>query len=113
MRLPGPAAGPSPLIVGAPGARGTPFRGKPRALVRLNPVLEARDSFLLRTIRATKDPPVRLDAVPDDPAAAVRAGRSDGMDRAFEAVEGERRARNRDLEGLVVLVPADFTSAHV
>src|SRR5262249_41939198 len=48
----------------------------------------------------------------DDPAAAVLADGRQGVDGAFEAVEGVPLAILHHLEGLVVLVPAHFTPSH-
>jgi len=45
-------------------------------------------ALLLGAVGAAEDAAVGLDAVADDPAAAVVAGGYDGMDGAFEAVEG-------------------------
>src|SRR5437763_1731665 len=55
---------------------------------------------------------VGLVAVSDHRAAAVLAPRRQGVDRAFEAVEHVARARDRDLNRLVVLVAADLTGRH-
>ena len=55
---------------------------------------------------------VFFDAVTDNPASAVRTLRSQGMNCAFEAVEHVRGACERYLEGLVVVVSANFTESH-
>src|SRR5579885_1717506 len=55
---------------------------------------------------ATIDHPVRLHAVADDPAVAMRARRCDHRDRALEAVERMRLAVHRDLERALVIVAA-------
>src|SRR5262245_26848735 len=55
---------------------------------------------------------LRLDAVPDDVALAMRAVRSHRMDGAFEAVERHGPALLSDLEGLVVIVAADIALGH-
>src|SRR5262249_12013894 len=54
----------------------------------------------------------RFDAVTDDRAAAVRALRRQAVNRALEAVEDVRFPRDFHLEGLVVVVSADFTDGH-
>src|SRR5262245_42546076 len=48
----------------------------------------------------------------DDFAAAMGAGRRQGVDCALETVECVRSARHDDLERLVVLVSADFALCH-
>jgi hypothetical protein len=53
-----------------------------------------------------------FNAVSDDPAAAVRALGRQGMNRAFETVEYMRCPRESHLEGLVVVVSANFTKSH-
>jgi hypothetical protein len=55
---------------------------------------------------------IGFDAVSDDPAPAVFATGSQGLNRALEAVEDVRFARLRDRERLVVVVAANFTSRH-
>ncbi|MBD0292903.1 MAG: hypothetical protein ICV70_04935 [Jiangellaceae bacterium] len=63
--------------------------------------------------RATVEHSAYFDAVPDDPAAAVRALRSTLEDRALEAVEGVVNAVGRTKrERAVVIVPADVASVH-
>ena len=61
---------------------------------------------------AAEDNAVVLDPMPDDTAAAVKAGGREGLDRAFEAVEVHGAAADGDLEALVVLVAALFTSRY-
>src|SRR4051794_22470971 len=67
-----------------------------------------RVRLLLGTVGAAVDIPALLDPVPDDAYAAVRAGGSQGVDRAPEAVEGVGLALQRDLERLVVVVAANL-----
>ena len=67
---------------------------------------------VMRTVRAAVGLSVRLDAVADDAALAVRARRSEYMDRALEAVEGMLLSALGDQEGLVVVVAADLTLSH-
>jgi sporulation protein YlmC with PRC-barrel domain len=55
---------------------------------------------------AAEDVAALLDAVPDDARAAMPARRSQGVDRALEAVR--LAARCRDLERLVVVVAANL-----
>src|SRR5690606_12825320 len=51
-------------------------------------------------------------AMADDRAVAVAAARRHQADGAFEAVEGVRPARHRDLEGLVVVIAALVAACH-
>ena len=55
---------------------------------------------------------VLLDAVADDAAFAVGAGRRQQVNGALERVERVLRAVHRDGEGLVVAISADFAGAH-
>src|SRR5918999_4755776 len=77
-----------------------------------HPVPGALDAGRLGAVRAAVHGAVRLDAVPDDLAAAVVAGRRDGVDGALEAVEHVRLAAASDLHRLVVLVAAHFALGH-
>src|SRR5690606_6650160 len=63
-------------------------------------------------MRAAEHAAVRLDPVADDGAVAMAAAWRHHADRALEAVEGLRPARHRDLEGLVVVVPAPVAASH-
>ena len=54
-----------------------------------------------------------LDAVADDPAAAAWTTWCERLDRALEAVEGVTLSAENDLEGLVVVISADFTWSHI
>lgn len=67
-----------------------------------------------RTVSATVELTVRFDAVPDDAAVAVAAGRREHMNRAFKTVEHVRRSvAGSHFEGLVVVVAAEFAGGHV
>src|SRR5918999_6190497 len=77
-----------------------------------HPVPGALDTGRLGTVRAAVHGAVRLDAVPDDLAAAVVAGRRDRMDGALEAVEHVGLAAASDLHRLVVLVAAHLALRH-
>jgi hypothetical protein len=61
------------------------------------PVPQARHAFLLGAMHAAKDCAVMLDAVPDDAAAAMRAGRRERLNRTFE-------------ESKIIVLPAIVTS---
>jgi hypothetical protein len=49
----------------------------------------------------------------DDLAFTMAADRSQGMDRAFEAVKVVGLAGHHYLESLVIIVPAHLTSGHL
>ena len=73
----------------------------------------ALDAGGLGAVGTAEHRPVGLHPVPHHPAAAVAAHRCEGMDRALEAVEDVRAAQVRDLERLVVVVPADVADHRV
>jgi hypothetical protein len=56
---------------------------------------------------------VRLDAVADDPAAAVSADWSQFVDCTFERIEYVMVSRGYDLKGQVIVIPAHFTFSHI
>ena len=51
-------------------------------------------------------------AVADDAAAAMLAARRQGVNCAFEAVEGVLSTGHHDLETLVIFISTDFTLSH-
>ena len=61
---------------------------------------------------AAEESTLPLEAVADNTDAAVRAGRRQRMDRAFEAVVGVSLAAQNYLKRLVVIVPAGFADCH-
>jgi hypothetical protein len=61
---------------------------------------------------ATEEGALLLESVADNADAALRAGRRQRMNGAFEAVEGMSDPAHTHLERLVVIVPASFTSRH-
>src|SRR5207244_4089563 len=69
-------------------------------------------ALMLGAMSAAKDVAGRLDSMPADLAAAMRARGRHRLHRAVEAVEGHRAAGAGDLEGLVVIVAADIASGH-
>src|SRR5687768_16785484 len=67
----------------------------------------------MRAVLAAKHLAAGFDAVADDAALAVRAGRGELLDRALEAVERMRAVAGEGRrESLVVAVAANFASAH-
>jgi hypothetical protein len=65
-----------------------------------------------RAVCAAKKLAARLDAVADDPAAAVIARRSELLNGAFKAVEHMAIAAEDNLEGALVIIPAQITLGH-
>jgi hypothetical protein len=63
-------------------------------------------------MRAAEDRAVMLDTMPDDAAAAMRAGWRERLDRTFERVEDHGAAGHPNLEALVVVVAALLASRH-
>src|SRR5688500_6118575 len=86
-------------------------RGR-RAWRALRPVAQPVLAGLAGAVHAAVDLAVALHAVADDLAVAVRAARGEGVDGAFEGVEGVPLARHLHLEGLVVVVAADLADRH-
>jgi hypothetical protein len=54
----------------------------------------------------------RLDAMPDNPAAAMGAGWGEGVDGALKAVKRVGFAAYNHLKTFIILVAANFTHAH-
>ncbi len=55
---------------------------------------------------------VSFNAVPNNPAVAMRANRRQCVDRAFEAVEGVMLSADDHFKRLVVFVLANFACSH-
>jgi hypothetical protein len=63
-------------------------------------------------MRAAIEGALSLDAMADDFAVAVFASGGQRVDGAFEAIEIMRFPMDRNLNGLVVIVSANFTFVH-
>lgn len=63
-------------------------------------------------MNAAEDLAIFFNAVTDNPASTVRTLGRQGVYRALEAVEYVRCSREGHLEGLVVVVSANFTESH-
>ncbi len=81
-------------------------------LTALSMVNDLVRSFLAGAVRAAVERAVRLDAVPDDLAAASVADGRELVDRALEAIERVPRARRNDFKGQIVIISAYFTLCH-
>src|ERR687898_2716223 len=92
------------------------YADTPRTLRRsgapLGAVLKLHDAGLARAMGAAVHRPVRLHAMADHLAPAVRALRGHGVNRALERIEHVRLAADPDLERLVVLVTAHLALRH-
>lgn len=96
------------------GARRADVLGRsPRHVASSDAILQFGDTCLRGTVRATEHHAIRLQAVPDDPALAVRAARRKEMDCAFEAVERLDVTTEVDLERFVVVVATRVADGHV
>jgi hypothetical protein len=78
----------------------------------LSAVLQLSCAGLACAVDTTEDLSVRLDAVADDTAVAVRANRRQRMDRTFEAVESVTLSAHDDFKRLVIFVLANFACRH-
>jgi len=63
-------------------------------------------------VDAAEDLSVCFDAVPDDPAVAMRANRRQRVDRAFEAVERVVFSADDYFKGPVIFIFTDFARGH-
>src|SRR5688572_4647729 len=68
----------------------------------LHPVVDSLDARLFSAMGAAVELAAALDAMADDLASAVRAGRSQSVDGALKCVERMRSPGHRNLERLVV-----------
>jgi hypothetical protein len=80
--------------------------------IRSDPIVNSDDARLLRAVGAAIKGALRFDAMADNSALAVRAGRCERMNCALEAIENVRLSGVNDFEGLVVIVPADLALGH-
>jgi len=75
-------------------------------------VTQAGDASLLGAMLTAEESALLLEPVTDDTDAASFTGRREGMNCAFEAVEGMGGPRHAYLKGLVIIVSAGFTFGH-
>ena len=61
---------------------------------------------------AAEDLSVGFNAMPDNPAVAVRANRSQRVDRALKAVERVALSTNDHFKRLVIFIFANFACSH-
>ncbi len=78
----------------------------------LSTILEAGRTRLTRTMGTTIDRGIYLHSVSDNPAAAVRAGGRQRLNRTFKRIKCMRLAPDKNLKGLIVVVSAGFTNWH-
>jgi hypothetical protein len=69
---------------------------------------------MLGAVGAAVEGAVGLDAMPDNLAAAVVAGRGQGVNRTLKTIEHVRLAGHNDLKSFVVNIATNFTrSCHL
>ena len=76
----------------------------------LYPIFHLSDSMLAGTVSTAIKHTLRLHSVADDPAAAMGAGRRQGVDGTFEAIEDMRLTVDPNFKAFIVHIPTDFTS---
>jgi hypothetical protein len=74
-----------------------------------SPIAQGCRSYMFGAMRAAVNRVVLFDAVTDDLAAAMGAGRRQRVDGALKRIERVRLAVHGDLERLVIIVAANFT----
>ena len=82
------------------------------AVRRSGAIFQLRFAGLARAVDAAEDFSVSFNAVPHDPAVAMRANRCQRVDGALEAVEGVALPANDHFKRLVIFVFANLTCSH-
>lgn len=78
----------------------------------LNSVSSLGDSLRVGAVSAAKEFVIMFNAMADDPASAVKTGRSEGLNGTFKTIECVGSAGLHDFECFVVSVMADNTGSH-
>jgi hypothetical protein len=81
-------------------------------LQRLDPVFQLRFASGTRAVDAAENLSLRFDAVPDDPAVAMRTSRRQRVDRALEAIESVTLPADDDFKRLVIFILTNFAFSH-
>jgi hypothetical protein len=76
------------------------------------PTRQTHDAGVLGATHAAKNRIVLLHAMADDPAAAMRTLRGEGLDGAFKRIERMLLTVHRHRECAVVIVVANFAPLH-
>jgi hypothetical protein len=79
---------------------------------RSDAIFQFRLAGRARAVDAAEDFSVSFNAVPDDPAVAIRANRRQRVDGALEAVEGVTLPADDYFKRLVIFVFANLTCSH-
>ena len=79
---------------------------------RSSAIFQFRSAAFARAVDATENLSISFNAVPDDPAIAMRANRRERVDGAFEAVESVVLPADDYFKRLVIFVVANLTCCH-
>jgi hypothetical protein len=79
---------------------------------RSDAIFQLRFAGLARAVDAAEDFSVSFNAVPDDPAVAMRANRRQRVDGALKAIEGMTLPADDHFKRLVIFVFANLTCSH-
>jgi hypothetical protein len=79
---------------------------------RSSAIFQFRSAALARAVDATENLSISFNAVPDNPAIAMRANRRQRVDGALETVESVVLPADDHFKGLVVFVFANLTCCH-
>jgi hypothetical protein len=86
--------------------------GPPSSFPRSGSILQLRLPVPTGAVHTAEDPAAFFNAVADNPAPTVRTLGRKSVNRTLEAVENVRGTSENHLEGLVVIVSANFTESH-
>jgi hypothetical protein len=78
----------------------------------LLPIFNSARTCTACAMSATKNPPVRLHAVADHLATALRTAGRKSLNCTFERIEGVGFALDDDLERLVIIISASLANGH-
>ncbi len=90
-----------------------PVRSHYSAVRRSGAILQLRFAGLARAVDAAEDLSVSFNAVPDDPAVAMRANWRQRMDGALEAVERVVFSADDYFKRLVIFIFTNFACSHI
>jgi hypothetical protein len=82
------------------------------AYMASNSIFHILNGIFICAIGATEDEFPRLNAMPNNTAAAVPAGRCQRMDGAFETVKDMGFTAKMHFKGFGIIIPTHFTYRH-